>query len=88
MLVNNKLINGRNNRQSHQVDWLTGGSGEEQRDESTKRELKSGKRPLDRERGKLSKEKPIINQGLHAQSYSMKCIPTDAQVLEYIIQRD
>lgn len=26
MLVNNKLINGRNTRQSHQVDWLTGGS--------------------------------------------------------------
>lgn len=61
---------------------------EEQRDESTKRELESDKRVLDRERGKLSREKPVISKGLHTLSYSKKCIPTDAQVLEYIIQRD
>lgn len=90
MLVNNKLINCRNNWQSCQVDWLTRESEGEKskRGKSTKKEPESDKRALDRERGKLSKEKPIINKGLHALSYSMKDIPTDAQVLEYIIQRD
>lgn len=68
----------------HQRKWR----GEDQRDETAKREPESDKRVLDRERGKLSREKPLINKGLYTLSYSTKHIPTDAQVLEYIIQRD
>lgn len=66
---------------------LTGSPEEVEKSKGTKREPESVKRALDRKRGKLSREKPIINKRLHAPSYSVKCIPTDAQVLEYIIQR-
>lgn len=54
MLVNNKVLNGRNNRQLCQVDLITRGSREEQRDESMKKEPESEKRVLDGEGGRLS----------------------------------
>lgn len=65
VLLNNKLINGRNKRQSCQVNWFTRGREEEKsKGMKAPKEKQKVIRVLDRERGKLNRKKPIINKGL------------------------
>lgn len=54
MLVNNKILNGGNNRRSMPGSHQRKRRGEEQRDESTTRELECEKSALDGDRNKLS----------------------------------
>lgn len=62
-MVNNKLINGRNNRQSCQVDWFTRGSeGEESKG---KKAPKENQKETEKEASWVGRNQSLIKDSMH-----------------------